>query len=277
MAFLKIVVNDIANHPPLLGLCAGYESGQWRLDSFVEYLFDNWLPEFCLRYSDLQSIDSKKMIPLIKKAVKTVYDSKKFEKRGEFGELLLHAVLRDHFSTKPAISKIYYKDSPNNTVKGFDAVHVISSDDSLELLLGEVKFYASLSAAIRSVKAELIQHSQTDYLRTEFAAIINKIDKDDPNHDRLSTLLDKDTSLDDVFDCLKVPVLLTYDSTALSTHTKFDAAYKSSAEAEMRAGLQQFVLGGLPNVEICLILVPLSTKKAFASALDRKLRQWQKI
>ena len=34
-----------------------------------------------------------------------------------------------------AISKVFFKDSPNDTVKGFDAVHVVESLDGLELWL----------------------------------------------------------------------------------------------------------------------------------------------
>src|SRR3712207_6996007 len=59
--------------------------------------------------------------------------SEKYSKRGEFGELLLHSVIRDVFHSEPAISKIFFKDSANDTVKGFDAVHVVEVEGSLEL------------------------------------------------------------------------------------------------------------------------------------------------
>jgi len=63
--------------------------------------------------------------------------SDKYKKRGEIGELLLHVICREVFKTYPAITKYFYKDSANNTVKGFDAVHVVVGGDGLELWLGE--------------------------------------------------------------------------------------------------------------------------------------------
>jgi hypothetical protein len=59
----------------------------------------------------------------------------KYQKRGEIGELLLHVICREVFKTYPAITKYFYKDSSNNTVKGFDAVHVVVTKTGLELWL----------------------------------------------------------------------------------------------------------------------------------------------
>ncbi len=84
--------------------------------------------------------------------------------------------MRDLFNTMPAISKIYYKSGANETVKGFDAVHVISTRDGLELWLGEVKFYASINKAISDVCKELEKHSNSDYLKDEFILISRKIE-----------------------------------------------------------------------------------------------------
>ena len=81
----------------------------------------------------------------MRQVVMSIYQSENFKSRGEFGELLLHAIIRETYNTIPAISKIYYKDGPNETVKGFDAVHVVVTDDTLELWLGEVKFYNNIS------------------------------------------------------------------------------------------------------------------------------------
>ncbi|MEN3029932.1 Hachiman antiphage defense system protein HamA [Chromobacterium amazonense] len=46
--------------------------------------------------------------------------------------------LRQPAASWIAISKIYFKDAVNNTVKGFDAVHVLATQNGLELWLGEV-------------------------------------------------------------------------------------------------------------------------------------------
>ena len=58
-------------------------------------------------------------------------------------------------------------------MKGFDAVHVVDTGASLELWLGEVKFYET-SQGDPDVVKELEAHTQQDYLRSEFAAIVTK-------------------------------------------------------------------------------------------------------
>ena len=73
-------------------------------------------------------------------------------------------------------SEIFYKDAPNDTVKGFDAVHVVEASDGLELWLGEVKLYKDIVSAVRDVENELKQHTTISYLRSEFAAIWRKVD-----------------------------------------------------------------------------------------------------
>jgi hypothetical protein len=100
-----------------------------------------WLPEFALNYSELTNVHSGNMTALVKQAAKRVYETNKFKRRGEFGEILLHAAIRQVFGSLPAISKIYYKSARNDTVKGFDAVHVVGPPEEMEVWLGEAKFY----------------------------------------------------------------------------------------------------------------------------------------
>ena len=97
--------------------------------------------------------------------------------------------MRQVFGTVPTIAKYFYKDAANDTVKGFDAVHVVPAGIDLELWLGEVKFYDDLARAIRDVVKELEVHTQRDYVRAESAFIANKIDPAWPHADKLKRLL----------------------------------------------------------------------------------------
>ena len=71
---------------------------------------------------------------------------------------------------------MYYKTAVNDTVKGFDAVHIVENDNELELWLGEVKFYMDLKSAFNSVVEEIKNHLDGDYLRNEFILVSSKID-----------------------------------------------------------------------------------------------------
>ena len=272
---LRIRVHDLALYPSLTAMCAGYEAGHWRCQHLAEHSME-WLPEFALKYSEFENLGSANAVRLIKKAAKSIYKTKKFKRRGEFGELLLHIMIRHAFNTIPAICKIHYKDSRNDTVKGFDCVHVVASEDEgLELWLGEVKFYKKISAAIAEVVNELEQHTGYDYLRDEFAAITNKIDGEWPYAEKLANLLDPNTSLDEVFDVVCIPVLLTYDSRVISNHDRIDGEFAKAFEKEVRKHHHTFSNKKLPdNFLIRLFLLPLESKEELQKALNNELRKW---
>ena len=275
--FWDIRVHKVDIHPGLTGLCVGYERGEWRKDQFVEHAME-WLPEFALKESELQGVDSSNMVQMLRNAANVIYKSNKFEKRGEFGELFLHIAKRQVFNSIPAVSKIYYKSNRNDTVKGFDSVHVVEADDGLELWFGEVKFYTEFKAAVADVVKELQDHTQTDYLRDEFNLILNKIDKDWEHYNTVKKLMSKNTSLDEVFKRACIPVLLTYESEAVGECSICDDKYKKLFADEMKKGYKHFSSKKLPKgIRIHLFLFSLASKSELINALDEKLKIWQKI
>jgi len=279
--FLVVRVHDAAILPTLCGLCAGYERGEWRDQQLAEHLVE-WLPEFSLTASELKTFNSGNAVELLRRAAQVVYQSAKFKNRGEFGELLLHAAMRQVHNSIPSISKIYYKTAVNETVKGFDAVHVVDAAGELELWLGEAKFYNDIHGAIRDVVDELQTHFETDYLRNEFLLISGKIDDASPHAPTLRRLVEPNTSLDDIFKRACIPVLLTYDSDCIGSNAACDAKFIVAFEAELRANYNAFVakLAGKPvpkEVRVHLFLVPLKSKAELVAKLDAKLKIWQQI
>lgn len=274
--FLQVRVHDLTANPSITGLCVGYELGQWRKSQFTDHIME-WLPEFCLTHSEIEGIHSGNMVALIRAAANKVYKSEKFKNRGEFGEIFLHAAIRQVFDSLPAISKIYYKSASNETVKGFDAVHVVTAKDGLELWLGEAKFYNDISRAIRDVVAELQIHTGRDYLRDEFLLLSGKIDQNWPHAEELKKLISTNTSLDEVFKRACIPVLLTYDSPCVASHTACTADYVKAFEAEIKTHHKEFVGKKLPPMVIHLFLLPLDKKKDLVAELDKKLKGLQKI
>lgn len=273
--FFDIVVHDTACLPGLTGVSAGYEGAAWRSSALADYLFE-WLPEFALKYSDLEDLNSATAMRLVKRAARTVFTTPKYQKRGEFGELLLHAMIREVFDSEPAISKIYYKSATNDTVKGFDAVHVVETSGDLELWLGEVKFYKDINCAIRDVKTEITEHLDHDYLRDEFILIASKIDTGWKHSATLKQLINERTSLDAVFKRICLPVLLTYESDCVARCRDDGVAYKTALAEELRDIHVRFSAGGLPQVRIHLFLVPLGQKEELVAILQRKLEGLQR-
>ena len=239
-AFLTVRVHQVDVSPSLCGLCVGYEGGSWRAAQLADHIIE-WLPEFALTPSEWLSMQHANSVSLIRRAARIVYQSEKFQRRGEFGELFLHAAIRQVHDSLPAISKIYYKTGVNDTVKGFDAVHVVGPPEDMELWLGEAKFYESVNDAMNEVIGELEAHLVTDYLRSEFLLIKGKIDDAWPHAEPLKQLLSPNTSLDVVFKRACIPVLLTYDSECVSKHSACSNQYAAEFAAELTHHHSAFV------------------------------------
>ena len=269
---LRTIVKRFEDVPGLAGICAGFEAGEWRYDQLAEHIVE-WLPEFALNEREFNALTGSNARRALRAAAETIYKSAKYANRGEVGEILLHAIIRQEFGSIPAISKVFFKDSPNDTVKGFDAVHVVGATDGLELWLGEVKLYQDVASAVRDVVDELNQHTKIPYLRSEFAAIWRKVDRDHPHRAALERLLAGNVTMDEVFKRLCIPVLLTYDSTTLSAHKRTDAAYEAAITAEFEKHHKRFSGSPLPGeIKIILILLPMNSKAKLLERFDAKLK-----
>jgi len=273
--FFELVIHDQASKPGLTGACAGYEQGAFRNQGLADYLFE-WLPEFALKYSELEEFNSGSAMRLVKQAAKTVYTTEKYKSRGEFGELLLHALLREVFDSEPAISKIFYKTAANETVKGFDAVHIVENGDELELWLGEVKFYQDAAAAVRDIATEILKHTESDYLRQEFLLIGGKLDTRWKHCDKVRDLISQRRSLDDVFARLCIPALITYESQCVAGNDKLTDVFREALRLEIRAIAAKFSETLLPELRIHLFLVPLQDKELLVKLLHEKLEGLQR-
>ncbi|MBD2770217.1 DUF1837 domain-containing protein [Hymenobacter sp. BT664] len=270
--FLEVRIQDLNDLRGVLGLCAGFSRGDWRHKGLASHLME-WLPEFSLDWTELTSIGPHNMMARARQAARNFYKSDKYEKRGEIGELLLHAIIRQTFGTLPAISKMFYKDSPNDTVKGFDVVHVVDSGDNLELWIGEVKLYEDITRAIYDVSQELVTHLSDEYLEGEFIAINNKIDPNWPHAEKLKKLLHRNTSLDEVFDSICIPVLLAYESELFSSFSAVDQDYKQAFINEVNKIRVKFEEKNKEiKVKVLLFLFPMKDKQSLLTEFDEILK-----
>lgn len=275
--FFEVRVHRLDKVPGLTAVCAGYELKEWRNGQLAAHLI-KWLPEFALTYSELKSLQGYNAAELLAKAARSVYMSDKYKKRGEIGELLLHVICREVFKTYPAITKYFYKDSANNTVKGFDAVHVVVSGNSLELWLGESKFYKNIGQAIAKAVEDLKAHTKRDYLRAEFVTVRNMIDPSWPHADKLKKLLRVNVSLDKIFDAICIPVLLTYNSDTVAAHTAVTREFVAAFEKEVMAHYETFAAkNSLKTVRVHLFLFPAKDKQMLLDEFDTRLKACQAI
>jgi hypothetical protein len=170
-------LHDLSSGPlPSSALCAGFETGVWRSEGFAFHLAE-WLPEYALPEEEL-GISHANSLAKINQAAIRVYTSPKYEKRGEAGEIALHAVCREFFSTIPISPRVFYKSASNDVVKAFDMVHArLLEGRPVEIWLGESKLYQDGSAAIRDAVESIRTHIDAGFLSNEKLLIGPQIPK----------------------------------------------------------------------------------------------------
>jgi hypothetical protein len=102
---LEVLVSELSIAPPLTALCAGYEAEDWRADQLAANLFE-WLPEFALSWTERERFADTTAVALLRRAAQVVYGTDKYSRRGEFGELLLHAVVRPFCQLAPQETRV---------------------------------------------------------------------------------------------------------------------------------------------------------------------------
>ena len=272
--------DDDSTEPKFSVFCVGYEQSRWRAKELVRDFFRRHLNSFALSYSEWKKVDGDSAAAALARSAKMVYATDNYKRRGEFGELFLHGILRDFYGAEPAVSKIYFLDTPNDTAKGFDAGHVVvDDDDELDLWLGEAKLYESMAGAITAVVESLNEHIGNDFLRKEFLAASNKFDDGWQHSEKLKDLLDDNTSLDVIVDRLVMPVLLTYQSKTVKKHDKVCDEYVDELIAEARKAWDTFK-GQLPAgfpVTIYFIVLPLEDTKTVRQLAHETLMTYQTL
>ncbi len=275
--FLKVIIHELANKnvPGKTFSCSDYESGKWRANDFAEYLIE-WLPEFALKFSEYADFNGVTGRRLLKKAANHIYTTIKKENRGEFGEILLHALIREYFDSKPAVSKVFYKTSSNDTIKGFDAVHLIEKDNDYEIWLGEAKFYSDYKDAIRDVVAEIKLHLENGFLRQEFMFIEGKIDDSWESSSKFKDLISGRVSLDEIKKRICIPILITYNTNIYKNNNVFNAKFQTEISKECN-DIFELIAEKCQDIQIKLhvFLVPLADKQELISCADKKLKGLQ--
>ena len=318
----------------------GFDFGKYRYDELVDLILDV-IVDFAFgfhegilsEYNRKMLIEAAKSIYGIKTKVKSdeieifleakkiyvdqnsdIQDEdieKKYLKRGEFGEVILHLLLRDFIETVPLISKIYFKDTDGGIVHGFDAVHIgpsVSNQSKRSLYLGESKLYTCGKTGVGELISDIKNHFKRDFLRREFALISKKQTSfiKSENYENKNTLeeykiyleekeqwfklLDERNKLQDILDSVTIPLLCTYTSNAFNSHDneetkEFIEDYekeinelKTYFDKEQKR-MKEEVEDGEPvktNLNIILMLFPVPSKKELVKKLHTKLYHQQR-
>lgn len=335
---LKYVLEQPIVEDKLKCFYIGYDLGESRLNEFTDVLMDA-IVDFAFGYHTgiLKTYDRRKL----KEAAKSIYGIKSYEdvrwtyleehseiddsdvekseskymKRGEFGELILHTILRDYFNTFPMLSKIYFKDTDGVTVHGFDSIHIgqdLSDLSKYSLYFGESKVYNRKSGkagekGIEDLIEDVKQHLDKDFLKRECVIVSKKKDSfvpiddynDNNTKEEYETFLNQKNQwynflmdvangknkLSDLLSSVTMPLICTYQSSIFANNrTDTHADFITTYETEVRELHSKFIkqlapalekINGPLKLNVLLILLPIPSKKDLIRTLHQKLYNQQ--
>jgi hypothetical protein len=269
--FFEIRVTHLELPAPAAALCSGYDGGVWRSARLADHMFQ-WLPYAALNQEHQLSFGSHNFVEMLKIAASHIYTTKKKANRGELGELLLHLACVLHFKTIPVICKLILKTSSNETVKGFDGVHLLVVNETFELWLGESKFFTDPKEAIRDAVKSVKDHILPGFLATEKAMIIGHIAQDIPHRNSVVQLFKSQTSGDKLLEMAVFPVLIAYESKSVASFTSVCDEYVNSLREETIALKAYFQETAKEiGIRFQLIFVPMHLKADVVKSFDKKL------
>lgn len=262
------------DEPALISLCAGYEAGNWRSKALADHLFQ-WIPFVALDQESQLSLGAHNFLEMIERAAAHIYKTKKTSSRGELGEILLHLACVTNFNTFPVLCKLILKTSSNDTVKGFDGIHVLAKESGIELWLGESKLYGDPKAAIREAVTSIKDHIVPAFMNTEKAMVIGHVGEGVPRRDEVLQLFRKQTSLDRLFEIAVFPILIAYESKTVSSFDELCDEYRLKVEKET-AELRKYFFECAKNIPLRfqLIFVPIKSKQDVISHFDKRLESF---
>lgn len=305
----KVIVHRV-NNLGLSTFLVGFDINDngdkyYRVDELIKKL-TNVIPEFAFGFHDGANTDNTDLISKVSESAKLIYNIDVFQKvkdiylgndgsiddqleekylrRGEFGELILHLLLRDFHNTTPLLSKIFFKDSLGHAVHGFDAVHI--EPETRTLWLGESKIYMNAKAGLRELVKDIKEHFISDYMDSEFMLISKKVKAFDTpeikEKEYWVNLLDGSTKLSDKLSQINIPLLCTYNSDLFSQYDDensqdFLDGYTSEIEELERYFNEKNDHPLKGSLNIILILFPIKNKVELVKGLHHKLSLMQEL
>lgn len=103
-----LVLDERISDSTLRAYHVGFDQNKFRLLPLVETI-RSVIPEYALGYHQGNNIPLTEIVDRLQDAAKTVYTTDKYKRRGEFGELILHLLLRDFCNSIPLISTIFFE------------------------------------------------------------------------------------------------------------------------------------------------------------------------
>lgn len=274
--FLECRYSDDQGNPNVEIYCAGFELNTWRSSPFAYHLVE-WLPDYALPEEELQTTNHANAFVKLRQAALRVYTSEKYKKRGEAGEIALHAVCRDFFDTIPISPRVFYKSTSNDVIKSFDLVHArFPAGKPFEIWLGESKLYGDPTGAITDAISSIKNHIDQGFLTNQKLLLGPQIPKTTPHYDEIVQVFKTQTSIDKFLASAVFVVGIACESAAAKTAKSATSDYVTKTTNELQYLAKRLLSSGLcAKLRLVLVYIPLASKKDLIDSFDGRLKGLQ--
>lgn len=251
-----------------------YDFDGWRCNELAQHLIE-WLPEFCLRASEIVNFQAHHAQTVIAKSIGT-FNQANLPRDQLIAELILHAILRSQVNSEPIACKVFYKSGA--TLSEFGNAHVVQQpgqSDQLWLGLSRMISAGAMAQTLAQICEVLDNTISKTALSTERDIIVSLREPHHhlPNAEAFKKAMHRNAPAQEMLKVMCFPILLAYDSKALESGYLSD--YIANLKQEIinhYSSLKTQLPKKVDQVKVAVFLVPIESIKALISEFNARCK-----
>lgn len=261
------------------GFDVRYSLRKWRHENYAKHLVE-WLPEFSLKASEIVNILAHNAETILARSISTFSDSELPHDR-LIAELILHSILRSRQHSEPVACKVFYKSA--GKLSEFGNAHIVQmpdQDDQLWLGLARMIKADDMDTTLEQIREILDETISETVLSAEREIIISLREPlhHQPKADSFNQALHRNSPIDDMLNILCFPILLTYDSAALSSG--WFVNYVDNLKKEIETHFSAFtseLSENIKQVKVLIFLVPMESIELLTKAFNARCEKLEEL
>jgi len=254
----------------LAGFDVQYDFEEWRCHEFAEHLVQ-WLPEFCLRASEIANFQVHHSREVLAKSVGKI-NTTSLPRERFLAEVILHSILRSKHSSQPIACKVFFEQQ--GKLSEFGNAHVVQErgrPDELWLGLSRMIFTGKMDDSLDEICNVLDDTISKTALISERNIIVTLREPQHhrPTAEKFNAALSRNGRAEDLLKVLCFPVLLAYDSNTLAGG--YLAQYITNLKAEVTehyTTLTRKLTPKIDQVRLVVYLVPIQNTVELIAEFD---------
>ena len=254
----------------LTGFDVQYDFEEWQCREFAEHLV-RWLPEFCLRASEIVNFQLHHSREVLAKSVGKITETSMPRERF-LAEVILHSILRSKHSSQPIACKVFFEEQ--GKLSEFGNAHVVQErgrPDELWLGLSRMIFTGKMDESLEEVCRVLDATISKTVLIAERNIIVTLREPQHhrPTAEKFNAAISYNARAEDLLKVLCFPILLAYDSNTLASG--YLAQYITNLKAEVAehyTALTGQLSSKIEQVRVVAYLVPIQSALELIAEFD---------